>query len=60
MPNNVLLTTEGQPARPWQLFIKDMVAFIQAQQQLGDSIILCLDANESMESSKSQIKQLAV
>ena len=54
----MLLKVNRDP-NPWKAFLDDLTSFIQHQQEKGCDILLCLDANESTQRSKSGIGRLA-
>ena len=54
-----MLVTEGRSANPRAIFLEDLSDFIQTSQEKGYSIILGLDANETVEKQNSGIRKLA-
>jgi hypothetical protein len=53
-----MLVTEGRSADPRSVFLIDMLAFILEAQQQGNSVILGIDANETMQKPSSGIRKL--
>lgn len=55
----MLVTEERDIIDPRRLIIDDLIVYITNCQDSGHDILLCIDANESMEKSTSQIRRLA-
>ncbi len=54
----VMLAEKNRPAKPRAMFIEDLTAYIQDCQLKGHDIILCLDANETLEKPNSGLRRL--
>jgi hypothetical protein len=54
-----MLVTQNRPANPRAVFIEDLIAYIQECQLQGHEILLCLDANETIERATSGLRRLA-
>ena len=54
----VMLVTKNRQANPTAVFFDDMIEYIQACQLKGHNIILCLDANETLQKTKSGLWRL--
>lgn len=55
----MLVTEERDIIDPRRLIIDDLIVYITHCQESGHDILLCIDANESMEKPASQIRRLA-
>ena len=55
----MLVTEERAVIDPRKLIIDDLIIYITNCQESGHDILLCIDANESMDKSTSQIRRLA-